>query len=78
VPAPGSPLFSPRFGEQACGTVVNAAQVPGEPTELLAVLQISGADDGRIGLTADGAGPTLELLPLPYAVPDPAPAATRA
>jgi folate-binding protein YgfZ len=77
APPPGTSLYSPRFGEQVCGTVVNAVQVPGEPAELLAVLQIASAGDGHIGLTADGAGPSLEILPLPYAVPDSAQAEAR-
>ena len=77
APAPGTPLYSPRFGEQACGTVVNAVQFPGGPAELLAVLQIASADGDHIGLTADGAGPSLELLPLPSAVPDSSPTDPR-
>jgi folate-binding protein YgfZ len=77
APMPGTPLYSPRFGEQACGTVVNAVEVPGEPAELLAVLQIASAGNDPVSLTADGAGPTLEILPLPYAVPDSPPADAR-
>jgi len=77
APAPGTPLYSQGFGEQACGTVVNAVQVPGEPAELLAVLQVASAGGDHIGLTADGAGPSLEILPLPYAVPDSSPTDPR-
>jgi hypothetical protein len=66
----GTRLFSPVFGDQPCGTVVNAANAPGGGSDLLAVLQLSAAerDDTRL---SDPSGPTLQQLPLPYAIPEP-------
>jgi tRNA-modifying protein YgfZ len=68
-PQPGEKLYSPDFGEQACGTVVNTAPSPEGGHDLLAVIQISAAKRGDIhwGGTA---GPWLKLLPLPYKVTD--------
>jgi folate-binding protein YgfZ len=67
--APGAPLYGAQFGDQACGTIVNAALAPGGGSDVLAVIQIASAqkDSMRLAPTADG--PVLELLPLPYAVP---------
>jgi folate-binding protein YgfZ len=65
---PGASLFGRQFGEQACGTVVNAVHVPGSGTELLAVLQTASAESDRISLTP-GSEEALTLLDLPYAVP---------
>ncbi|MFO1412863.1 MAG: folate-binding protein [Burkholderiales bacterium] len=69
-PAPGTPLFSAAFGEQACGNVASAAPAPDGGTDLLAVVQRSAhaAPDLRLG-SPDG--PALAPRPLPYAVPDP-------
>lgn len=66
-PQPGEKLFSPTFGEQACGTVVNAARSPDGGHDLLAVLQISAADQGDLHWKSLD-GPPLKLLPLPYSV----------
>jgi len=66
-PQPGEKLFSPAFGEQACGTVVNAARSPEGGHDLLAVLQISAADRGNLHWKSHD-GPQLKLLPLPYGV----------
>ena len=66
--AAGDRLYSPVFGDQACGTVVNAAPGPGGDIELLAVLQLAAADSGDVRLgTPDGA--RLAPLALPYEVP---------
>ncbi len=70
-PAPATPVYSPVFGEQACGTVVNAASSPDGGSDLLAVVQwaATGADGAlRLG-TPDG--PPLSARALPYAVPAP-------
>ncbi len=66
----GTRLYSSAFGDQACGTVVNAAPAPGGGTDLLAVVQIAAADanDVRAG-APDGAH--LTPVPLPYALPQP-------
>ena len=68
VVAPGDRVYSAVFGEQACGTVVNAARAPGGGSDLLAVLQIAAAERGDARLGAPD-GPALAALPLPYALP---------
>jgi hypothetical protein len=68
---PGAPLYGAQFGEQACGTIVNAAPAPGGGTDVLAVIQIASAQHDRVRLAAAADGPVLELLPLPYPVPAP-------
>jgi folate-binding protein YgfZ len=68
VVAPGDRIYSAVFGEQACGTVVNAAPAPGGGCDLLAVLQIAAAERGDARLGAPD-GPVLAALPLPYALP---------
>ena len=67
-PGPGEKLYSPAFGEQSCGTVLNAAASPGGGSDLVAALQIAAMQSGdvRIG-SADGTAMT--LLPLPYPLP---------
>jgi hypothetical protein len=67
-PSPGTPLYSSVFGEQACGTVVNAASAPGGGSDLLAVVQRDAAAGASLHLGTTG-GPVLALLDLPYAVP---------
>jgi len=67
-PQPGDKLFSPGFGGQASGTIVNAARSPESGQDVLAVVQIASAGRGDIHWkTPDG--PALKLLPLPYEVP---------
>ena len=68
--APGTRLYSSVFGDQPCGTVVNAAPAPEGGWALLAVAQIAAAAarDLRLG-AADGA--RLEHRALPYAIPAP-------
>ena len=66
-PSPGTKVYGTVFGDQACGTVVDAAPAPVAGSDLLAVLQVS-ALDGQLHLgTPDG--PTLAPLPLPYLIP---------
>ena len=65
-PAPGMRLYSTVFGDQACGTVVNAALAPTGGSDLLAVAQISAAETLHLGAPD---GPVLPLLQLPYVVP---------
>jgi folate-binding protein YgfZ len=68
--SPGARLYSSAFGDQACGTVVNAAPEPGGGTDFLAVVQTAAVDARDVHL--DGpAGPAAEPLPLPYAIPEP-------
>ncbi|MGB7542885.1 MAG: folate-binding protein YgfZ [Burkholderiales bacterium] len=65
--APGDPLYSDDFGDQACGMVVNAEASPEGGCDLLAVIQIGSAENSIVRLKAP-AGPALRLLTLPYAV----------
>ena len=65
-PQPGEKLYGAGFGEQACGTIVNAAPSPQGGYDALAVIQIAAAKNGVHWRALDG--PLLKLLPLPYAV----------
>jgi folate-binding protein YgfZ len=67
-PLPGERVFSSVFGEQPCGTVVNAAVAPDGGSDLLAVIQVSAVDSGDLHLATPG-GPPLSQLPLPYDLP---------
>jgi folate-binding protein YgfZ len=68
-PKPGDKLYSPAFGEQSCGTVLNAASAPGGGSDLVASMQIAAMQsaDVRIG-SPEGAA--IVLLPLPYPLPE--------
>jgi folate-binding protein YgfZ len=61
-------LYASAFGDQACGTVVNAAPDPAGGSALLAVVQREAADAGDVRLGALD-GPPLLPQRLPYAVP---------
>jgi len=67
APLPGADIFTPEFGEQSAGKVVNVAPSPGGGYEALAVMQMTCAEanDARLGSPA---GPRLEFLELPYAL----------
>lgn len=67
-PQPGDKLYSADFGEQACGTIVNATRSPEGGYDALAVVQIASAGKGNVRWKSSG-GPVLKQLPLPYAVP---------
>jgi len=69
-PKPGDKLYSPGFGEQACGTIVNAARARDGGHDVLAVIQIASAEKGDVHWRSLD-GPTLKLLSLPYAVSSP-------
>lgn len=66
--SPGDHLYAPETGEQSCGRVLNAALAPQGGQDLLAVIQSSCADAGKVHL-ANPTGPSLKLLSLPYALP---------
>jgi hypothetical protein len=68
-PAPGSRLFGAPFGDQPCGTVVNAAPDPAGGARFLAVVQVDAAG-GPLALDAPD-GPAATSEPLPYALPAP-------
>lgn len=66
---PPTRLYSSVFGDQPCGTVVNAAPDPAGGSALLAVVQQAavGADDLRLDMTD---GPSIARQPLPYPIPE--------
>ena len=68
---PGDRLYGSVFGDQPCGTVLNAAAAPEGGTTLLAVVQIAAAEARDLRLAAVD-GPRVDGRALPYAVPAPA------
>ena len=66
-PQPGDKLYSPDFGDQASGTIVNVASAPAGGSDVLAVIQIASAEKGGVHWKS-AQGPALELLPLPYRI----------
>jgi len=71
VAEPGERLYAPSFGDQPCGTVLNAGAAPGGGADLLLVAQIAAIAAGELR-TGSQDGAALTLLPLPYAAPTPA------
>jgi tRNA-modifying protein YgfZ len=76
APAAGARLFSSAFGDQPCGTVVNAAPAPGGGADFLAVAQTAGIAGDALRLGAPDGVPAV-LLPLPYPLPAARPPAGR-
>ena len=70
-PLPATPVYSPVFGEQACGTVVNAACSRAGGSDLLAVVQWAAANAESALHLGSPDGPLLSARALPYAVPAP-------
>ncbi|HEY1438675.1 MAG TPA: folate-binding protein [Casimicrobiaceae bacterium] len=68
-PGPDEKLYSTTFGDQSCGTVLNAAVAPGGGSDLVATLQIAAARSGDVRIGSPD-GPAIALLPLPYPLPD--------
>jgi folate-binding protein YgfZ len=66
-PRPGDKLYSADMGDQASGTIVNAAPAPEGGWDALAALRIASAHSGGVRWKGPD-GPELELLPLPYEV----------
>jgi folate-binding protein YgfZ len=71
APSPAARLYAPAFGDQPCGTVVNAGAAPGGGADLLLVAQLAAIAAGELRVEAQG-GAALSLLPLPYDLPLPA------
>lgn len=71
VADPGARVYAPLFGDQPCGTLINAAAAPGVGADLLVVGQMAAIEAGELRVGAPDGG-RLTLLPLPYAVPMPA------
>ncbi len=67
----GDPVFSPEFGTQSAGMVVNAAPAPDGGVDLLAIIRIDSYEGGEVRLAAPN-GPKLDFRPLPYPVAEPA------
>jgi tRNA-modifying protein YgfZ len=69
-PEPGEKVYSPAFGDQSCGTVLNAASAPDGGSDLLASMQIAARHEGEVRVgTPDGA--KIVFLPMPYPLPEP-------
>jgi folate-binding protein YgfZ len=64
---PGTRVFSPAFGDQPCGTIINAAPAPEGGVALLAVVQIAAAESRVVSLAAPD-GPALRSVALPYSI----------
>ncbi len=62
--AAGMEVFSPNDPEQACGSVVQAAAAPGGGMDCLLELKLAFAEDAL-----QVAGHALQMLPLPYPLP---------
>jgi len=69
VPAPGARLYAPAFGDQPCGTVINANAAPGGGGEFLFVAQMTALAGGGWRLEAIDV-PAVSLLALPSALPE--------
>jgi folate-binding protein YgfZ len=57
APAPGESVYSPAFGDQAAGTVVNAAPAPEGGYDFLVVAQIESLREGALTLGTPGGAP---------------------
>jgi hypothetical protein len=68
APAAGDDLFSEDLGDQASGTVVNAAPSPAGGFDALVVVPTESASNSVVHLRSLG-GPALRFHALPYAVP---------
>lgn len=68
MPPVGTDLYTPEFGDQSAGKVVNVAPSANGGFEALAVMQMSCAEAGEAHL-GNPNGPRLAFLELPYALP---------
>lgn len=66
APVPGESVYSPAFGDQAAGTVVNAAPAPAGGFDLLVVAQIESLRDARLRLGSPDGAP-IEIRSYPAA-----------
>jgi folate-binding protein YgfZ len=65
IPVPSQPLYSSGLGDQAAGTVVNAAPAPGGGFDVLAVVQTASVAEDKVRL-ASRSGAELHFRDLPY------------
>lgn len=63
-PRPGDSVYSPAFGDQAAGTIVQAARAPEGGFDLLVVAQIESLQSGGLRLGSPE-GPAIELRYVP-------------
>lgn len=64
---PGDDLVSPSTAEQSCGKIVNAAPALNGGYDVLAVIQVSSTEAGKVHWKALN-GPVLEISPPPYSI----------
>jgi tRNA-modifying protein YgfZ len=67
APSPGSDIFSPGFGDQSAGTVVNAVAWPDGGFEALVVAQLEAIEQNSLR-AGSASGPPLPIEPLPYPI----------
>lgn len=67
-PVTGQPLYSPEFGSQGAGTVVNAQANPQGGFDFLFVAQLKAVSNGQLHLGSPD-GPVITLMTLPYPIP---------
>jgi folate-binding protein YgfZ len=65
--AAGDELFSADMEDQSSGLVANASPSPGGGFDILAVIQISSVQGGRIHWKSPE-GPALDIMRLPYGI----------
>ena len=70
-PEAATNLYCANLAGESCGTVVNAAPSPGGGCDLLAVMQVEAAQTSSVSPVRLGTidGPRLEILELPYRIP---------
>ena len=68
TPQPGESVYSAQFGDQAAGQIANAAPSPEGGFDVLVVAQIEGLQGAALH-RKNLDGPALQLLPLPYPIP---------
>jgi tRNA-modifying protein YgfZ len=69
TPQPGESVYSAQFGDQAAGQIANAAPSPEGGFDLLVVAQIEGIQGAALHWKRPD-GSALQLLPLPYPMPE--------
>jgi tRNA-modifying protein YgfZ len=65
-PEPGQSVYSPAFGDQSAGTIVNAAPAPGGGFDALVVAQVESLERGELHWKSPG-GPAMEIRKAPAA-----------
>lgn len=61
----GDEIFSANMAEQSCGKILNAVLSPNGGVDVLAVIQVSSVEAGRV-FCKELDGPALEIIQLPY------------